>query len=133
MHDPSPTSNPRFTAALVAGLALIGLGGVVLLNNMGIVQGHHALRYWPLVLVALGIQRMWAKGFLQAVGGHVLLLVGGMLQLAFLERDLWLDRFWPLAIVWVGLIMTLRALLPRRSARQPNPEALCQDDDGRPQ
>jgi len=117
-HGPSR----RFTGALVAGLACIALGVALLLDRMNTVSLDQPLRFWPLVLVLSGLQKLIRKGFLGSTGGHALILLGLGLQAAFLECWTWVDRGWPVAVIWVGLIMTLRAL------RKPEP--VCQDDEG---
>lgn len=119
-HGPSR----RFTAALVAGLACIALGIALLLDRMHAVSLDQTLRFWPLVLVLMGFQSLLHKGFLESVGGHVLILLGLGLQAAFLEQWTWVDNGWPIAVIWVGLIITLRALRPAK------PEPTCQDDEG---
>lgn len=123
--NPAPhrPSHP-FTAALVAGLVCIALGIALLLDRMHAVSLDQTLRFWPLVLVLAGIQKLVSRGFLGSTGGHVLILVGLGLQAAFLEHWAWVDNGWPVAVIWVGLIITLRALRPAK------PQPVCQDDEG---
>lgn len=126
--NPAPHRPSRpFTAALVAGLACIALGIALLLDRMHMVSLDQSLRFWPLVLVLMGIQKLVGRGFLGSAGGHVLILVGLGLQAAFLEHWTWVDNGWPIAVIWVGLVITLRALRPAK------PEPVCQDDEGSPQ
>lgn len=120
LHGPSS----RFTGALVAGLACIALGVALLLDRMNAVSLDQTLRFWPLVLVLMGIQKLVHRGFLGSTGAHVLILLGAGLQAAFLEYWTWVDRGWPVAVIWVGLILTLRALRPAK------PQPVCQDDEG---
>ncbi len=131
MHK-RPDRNSRFTAKLVMGLLFMAFGAAFLLHNLGILDADQTLRFWPLALVALGLERIFSRGFLRATGGHVLILVGAALQLGFLEREYLLEKWWPLAIVWIGLIFTLRALWPAPKAEPPQADgAFCQDSNER--
>ncbi len=125
---PERTRDPRFARKLVVGLLCMALGGAFLLHNLNLVDAHQSLRFWPLALVVLGLERILSRGFLQATGGHVLVLVGIALQVdAFEKAYLWM-KWWPLGIVWLGLILTLRALRPSLKPEPPKPqEPFCQD------
>lgn len=131
MHERT-IRDSRFTKKLVVGLLFLAFGGAFLLHNMGILESDQILCYSPLALVALGLERILSRGFLRATGGHVMVLLGTALTLGFLEKDYLLEKWWPLAIVWVGLILTLRALWP---ARKPEPtqssDSFCQDSNER--
>lgn len=125
---PERTRDPRFARKLVVGLLCMALGGAFLLHNLNLVDAHQSLRFWPLALVVLGLERILSRGFLQATSGHVLVLVGIALQVdAFEKAYLWM-KWWPLGIVWLGLILTLRALRPSLKPEPPKPqEPFCQD------
>ena len=45
----------------VAPLVLIALGVVFLLNSLDIVELHRLLRFWPVVLIALGLYMLYAR------------------------------------------------------------------------
>jgi len=55
--------NSRFPAAPVV---LIALGVIFLLNNLDLLDLHRALRYWPVLLIALGAYML----YLRMGGGH---------------------------------------------------------------
>lgn len=131
MGEPKDRKRRSFTTKLVFGSLLMVFGVVVLLHNLHILDIDRTARFFPLALVLLGIERMVSRGFLQATGGHVLALVGlGFLMLT-LEKDHLLETWWPVALVWIGVILTLRALWPAPKPAQ-SPEALCQDSNERP-
>jgi len=114
--------DPRFARKLVIGILCMALGGAFLLHNLNLVDAHQSLRFWPLALVILGLERIISRGFLQAAGGHVLVLLGIALQMdAFEKAYLWM-KWWPLGIVWLGLILTLRALLPQLRPEPTKPQ-----------
>ncbi len=98
--------------AAVAGLALLGLGAVLTLDNLGVVPAGRLLPYWPVLLILLGAcrllepppERHLISGLLWVVVGGALLLVNlGVLPLT-------LGQVWPLALVAVGLGVIGRAI-----------------------
>jgi hypothetical protein len=128
-----PERSTRFTTKLVIGILFMAFGAAFLLHNLGILDADRTLRFWPIALMVLGLERLFSRGFLRATGGHILILVGIGLQLGFLEKEYLLEKWWPLGVVWMGLILTLRALWPRPKPKpiQP-PEPFCQDSIERP-
>ena len=114
--DPIPDlRRPR--RHLGTGLFLILLGVLLALDQWGQVPFHGLGHYWPLILIAFGLGRMVDRGPLHA-GAHWILLVGLYFELERNGHSEFVHRFWPLGLVWIGLIMTLRALRPR-------PEPFC--------
>ncbi len=53
-----PVHGSRFPAAPVI---LISLGVIFLLNNLGIFELRQALRYWPLLLIGLGVYMLYLR------------------------------------------------------------------------
>lgn len=53
-----PFGGSRFPAAPVI---LIALGVVFLLNNLGVFELREALRYWPVLLIALGVYMLYLR------------------------------------------------------------------------
>src|SRR3954471_18713987 len=92
---------------MVPAIVLIGIGALFLLNNLHIIYVREILRYWPVILIAVGIVKLVdsSDGSGRA-GGAVLVGVGGV----FLARSLgYLDvgvgDLWPLILIAVGLMM----------------------------
>jgi hypothetical protein len=128
-----PERSTRFTTKLVIGILFMAFGAAFLLHNLGILDADRTLRFWPIALMVLGLERLFSRGFLRATGGHILILVGLGLQLGFLEKEYLLEKWWPLGVVWMGLILTLRALWPRPKPEPIQaPEPFCQDSIERP-
>lgn len=97
----NPMSSPRFV--LGAGIALFGL--VLMLDRLHIVDAGYVLRLWPLVIVAIGLQRFFnprpgrsnVQGIIwMAIGGWLLLNTLGAFRVA-----IW-DMFWPILLIWFG-------------------------------
>ena len=113
-HDIPP--GRRAAGRVLLGLCVIAAGAALLLGNMGLLHFEVSYRLWPLILVALGLAKLVERGALSG-GGHWLILLGLFLLAGFLEREDLIEHWWPLAVIWIGLLISARALLaPRRSA-----------------
>jgi len=92
---------------------------IFLLGNMGLVDVDYILRFWPVILIAVGIFRFVEYGedyqhssgiFWIVVGGLFLLGSLGMLRIAF--RDLW-----PVVLIGLGALMMWRWAYAGRETR----------------
>ncbi len=103
---------PLFSAKLVFGLTVIALGLIFLADSMRWYDAWHLLTWWPLALAAFGLARLAQDGIL-SLRGHVWLAfsVAGFIS----QFGPWglLERWWPVFLVWGGLIVTLRAIFPQ--------------------
>ena len=97
---------------LGTGIFLILLGLLLAFSQWGHAPFHDLGRHWPLILIALAAGRFVDRGFFHS-GAHWLLLVGLYFELERNGQADLVHHFWPLGLVWIGLIMTLRALSPR--------------------
>ncbi|BDU69395.1 hypothetical protein GETHOR_14960 [Geothrix oryzae] len=106
------TRPPIFSTKLVVGLAVIALGLILTADSLRWYDAWHLLTWWPLVLAALGLARLVQDGPL-SLRGHVWLCfsVAGFIS----QFGPWglLERWWPIFLVWGGLIVTLRAIFPQ--------------------
>jgi|SRR5208283_3780652 len=105
--------NPRrFPSGLTWGLAIIAIGLIFLLDQMGIVSAGYIFRFfWPAVLIFFGVEgvvfcsgpgRFWGS-FLTLAGVVLLLSNLGYLHVRW-------SMFWPLAIILWGLWILSRSL-----------------------
>jgi len=102
----------RFPTGLSWGLAIIAIGVIFLLGQMGIVSTAYIHKFfWPAILIFFGVEglvfcsgpgRFW--GSFLALAGAVLLLH----NLGYLHID-W-NMFWPLALILWGLWILSRSL-----------------------
>lgn len=94
---------------MVPAIVLIAVGALFFLNNLHILPVREVLRYWPGILVAVGILLLVdsAETFGKSMGG-AFVAVGALLlarNLGFLEIT-W-NQVWPLALIGAGLLMLL--------------------------
>jgi len=103
----SANASPRIAGRLVAGTILLGLGTIFLLDNFGVLDARDVLRFWPAILLALGLTRLLAPSRPEErAGGIVLTIVGGV----FLMRALRIPWF-HIRMIWPALLLALGASL----------------------
>jgi len=102
-------------AEIIAPVALIALGGLLLLNNLdwNYDLGEFIGRWWPAFLIVIGAGHV-ARGIVEGTpiaGGLILTLVGIGFQIHHLRPELSVGdlfrTYWPLAIIAVGLSQLL--------------------------
>jgi predicted membrane protein len=104
-------------SGILFGSVIVVIGLLLLLDNMGIVQVHDLWRFWPVILIVVGVSKVlegrtpagWVWGGLVALVGAMLLLD----NLHILVIDLG-DFIWPLAVIGFGVMLLLKALDRRR-------------------
>jgi hypothetical protein len=101
MHACSTRGNP-FVSRLVIGTGLTVLGLAFIVHNLVTGTAVPALRVWPLVLLLLAAACFIRRGW-HAFGGHLLLLGAVALELKQLGHAQLLARWWPLALIWLGV------------------------------
>ena len=101
---------------IVAGLGLIALGALFILDQAGTLDAGQIVRdWWPVVIVAFGVGQLierprGALGPLIVVGVGLVLLAT---QLDLVPSDVW-SYLWPALLVIIGLVIIFR--WPRRGA-----------------
>ena len=107
MDDPqlAQTARPRLTPQVVIGVAVIVVGVLFTLDNLGLVDAQEYLRFWPAALVLIGFVQVWhairdGHGWFS---GLVLFGIGSWMLLTHVvyirldPRD-----FFPLFLVFIG-------------------------------
>lgn len=98
-------SNPRFTTRIVAGVAVIALGVLFTLDNVGVAPAGELLKWWPVLLIAYGMTRLAGLGCGRSwISGSLWLLAGTWLlfeHLGLVHGSLW--QLWPLMFVCLGI------------------------------
>jgi hypothetical protein len=99
---------------IVPALIVIGIGMLFLLNNLNIFFIHDIWRYWPGILIAVGLVKMVDSPLSSGrVTGGILVGVGALFladNLGFLNLT-W-GNFWPLVLIGAGLVMLWSRLAP---------------------
>jgi hypothetical protein len=104
--DTSPRSDTL--SRLVIGVFLIAAGLLFTLDNFGVVDVSRLWKFWPLVLVAIGVTKLAARSFFS---GFVLVTLGALFLLrSFDALHFRLSYLMPLIFVFLGL----RILFARR-------------------
>jgi predicted membrane protein len=101
------------SSGIVWGAALCVVGGVVLLDHLGVVSIGRLWRFWPMIFVLAGIVDLTHPG--KRVWGGLLVLGGVLVQLDTLDiiRLHWVD-LWPVVIIAAGLMMIWGSIEARR-------------------
>lgn len=100
----------RIASGLVPGLILVAVGALFFLNNLHLFYIRDWFRFWPAILIALGIVKLVDSTF---SGGKV---AGGVLAgfgAIFLARnlgfiDISMREIWPLFLIGLGLLMLVQ-------------------------
>ncbi len=97
---------------VIPGLILAAVGVLLTLQNLDLLDISGLWRFWPLILVALGLSVVLDRSRRQKGLGMALLIVGSLLQLVNLDiLDLTLKdirRYWPVLLMVVGAAQILR-------------------------
>jgi hypothetical protein len=109
-----PNSRNPITPRFVIGVCLVLAGVVLALDQLGVVQANHILRFWPAALIVAGLAMLQHGDRHGALRALVLIVVGGWLllnTLGLVSLDLW-EFIWPLLLVLFGA----RIMLGNRSS-----------------
>ena len=100
---------------LAGGMALIVLGVLFLLDRMadfGDVIGN----YWPMIVVAIGVAKMWRRETIW--GGLWLVTIGTWFQLVTLRHfGLTYGNSWPLILIALGAGIIVRTVVEAAASR----------------
>jgi predicted membrane protein len=100
----------RLTPPLILGLSLIALGVLFGLDNLGLIEFGNVFRFWPVVLIAIGLSKLQTPH--QSRGGIVWIGAGVGLLLHTLNLvPIW--RLWPFLLVLIGAHIAYNALRPQ--------------------
>ena len=96
---------------MVIGVLILGIGVMFTLENLGFVDAHEYLRYWPAGLIAIGLLKLWHGRGGAVFGGFVFVFAGVWLLLRTMDIvsiSLW--DLWPLLLVMIGASMVWRGV-----------------------
>ncbi len=117
MTSPLFETPPSITPRLLAGGGLMLFGVVMLIDRTGLMDAGRVLRFWPLILIAIGVQQL-ASGRAHSdgtpstrLGGLAWIGIGGVFLLNSLgiTRASVFDLFWPVVLIGVGVRLLTRS------------------------
>ena len=96
---------PRGSNGIIPGIILVAVGTIFLLDHLGIVQAEALWKFWPLILIAIGLikifhdsQRLVGIGFVVA-GVLVQLHEVGLIGLSW-------QTIWPFVLIAAGVLLS---------------------------
>ena len=123
----------RFTARLLVGLAMLGLGVLWTMDNLGLTDASEITRWWPMLLVVFGVAKILGWGARpSAFSGAMWLLAGTWLLLHALGIvHTGLAGLWPLALIIIGVRFILYPGRMRTRNRMDRGFVQSSDEAGR--
>jgi predicted membrane protein len=118
-----PPSNQSIPPKLIIGACLVLMGVVMALEQFGVLRAYHLLRFWPAVLIILGLVMLQRGERQSALRALVLIVVGGWLllnTLGLVSLDLW-EFIVPLLLVFFGARIMMRTQGSRFGASRELP------------
>lgn len=118
------TTPSRIPTPWIIGGAFILLGMLFLLMNIGVIDRFPVWKFWPLILIVLGIARMTQP--YKRADGFWLLALGAWLQVSFLR--LWGLGFgdtWPFLLIALGIFWMWGAV-EKQAMRKQAEEVISQ-------
>jgi len=98
-RPPRPRNN-----GIIPGMILLTIGVVFLLDHMGLIHADSLWRFWPVILIAIGLRKIFQKdalvigaGFI-VVGALMILHVVGLIGLSW-------GTIWPLVLIGAGVLL----------------------------
>lgn len=104
---------------LVLGVGILAIGVLLALESFGLLDAEAYLRFWPALLIAIGVAKLSRAADTGSWFSSLFLIVLGAGLLLDRLDYLAFHRFWPFLVILAGLALILRALpggrRPRRS------------------
>ena len=94
----------RGRGGIVMGAIFVLIGAAFLLDHLGYISIHYLWRFWPMLLVLVGVSHIVTRQ--QRMSGVLLILSGTVLQLNYLgiTHFGWGD-LWPMALIAIGIVV----------------------------
>ena len=119
MKNEIPTSQvtgKSIPSQVILGLGVIGLGILLLLDNLGFIEFRQAIRYWPVLVMLWGAAKLFdAHSPHERLTFGFITLLGAVLTLNRLQLfDLNIRVLWPLLLIIAGGAVVYKAYASRR-------------------
>jgi len=98
-------SSGYFNYKIVVGVFILLAGVFALINNFGFYTGIDFWDFWPLILIIIGLGKLFQPAeYRNTFGGLVILIVGIFFQLSTLDIiDFGFRQLWPFILILVGI------------------------------
>jgi predicted membrane protein len=107
----------RSIGTAIFGLGILLFGVLLTLDNLNVVDIGDYWRFWPVLLIGLGLSHLFGRGESRKIGwGLFWIFVGGIFLLdtfGYVGFDIW--DLWPVALVFAGGNLLWNSLRTRRS------------------
>lgn len=117
---------PLVPRGLLAGIAIVLVGIVLLADSLGMLDARSGWDLWPIAVIIAGIAVRLQPGIADRVAGAVVLFAG--LWLFFNALGIWTYpfwRIWPLILILIGAWMWYRTWHLRRVSGTDQPGAVA--------
>jgi len=127
-----------FSPRLLLGLGVAIFGVVLMLDRLDLVDAGSVLRFWPLILIAIGLQQFFnprehVGGRRVPVNGIIWMAIGTLLLLNsfdLLHVSIW-RLFWPAVLIALGVRLMMRpGLRTRYASAAPDAGTAASSDIG---
>jgi hypothetical protein len=110
------SARPHAGGRLWFGIVILGLGVLWTLDNLGFIDSDRVLEWWPVVLVAFGLSKLWDRQGARPVAAALWVGFGVWLLGHNLGLLPWgIGELWPVLLIVLGASIIRRALLGRRT------------------
>ena len=101
----------RVGSGMFFGGLILALGILFLANNLGVVNLDISIfRWWPIILIAVGVWLLISSGFRRLVAPLVLIGIGAIFLLDSLGLSIDLLSYWPVLLIIIGAVILSRAI-----------------------
>ena len=113
METENPKPHLPYLSRAAFGSILVAAGIAILAGNFGWLDLGDLGRYWPLVLVAVGLNHLMRPlSFRRARSGLWFVLIGLWLEaIQFHVLGMTFEKSWPIIVVFIGLDIVFRGFL----------------------
>ena len=110
----------RWNPRLIFGLCVLTAGVLFTLDNFGLVDARPILRWWPVIVIAIGVSKLLGIGTSRnVVWGATFSFFGAVWlgsNLHVFDVRVW--DLWPVLLIVLGASFLMRGMQPRRAAGQ---------------
>jgi len=101
----------RIQTQLIVGFALVAVGALLILDNLEVLDVGPVWKFWPLIIVAVGLNKVFQAETLYQQGKAVWVVFLGcwMFISVFHLFGLGWHNSWPILIIGLGIAMVLKS------------------------